>query len=172
MTSSDDQKTFRCGIGWGIAGAVTLLVLDVILMGSFEFSILACPLWFVVSIVKNAFQRPGWRIALIRIGIPVVTLSLVLLNDVVQREIAERNAEKVIDACEKFHAENDRYPKTLDELVPQYLLSVPRAKYCMDGQFRYWNFEEDNDAILVWYVIPPYGRSVYNFKEQRWGYVD
>ena len=173
-TSLDAPKTPRRGIGWSIAGAVVLLAWDVILTGSFELSILVCPIWFVVSIVKNVIQRPGRRIALMRIAIPVVILALVLLNDTIQRGIAEGNAEKIIAACEKFHAENSRYPKTLDELVPQYLSSVPRAKYCMDpfGQFMYWNFEEDNDAALVWYVVPPFGRSVYNFKEQRWGYVD
>ena len=69
---------------------------------------------------------------------PALTLALVLTNNAVQSRIAEANAAKIVKACEEFHAANGKYPKTLGELVPKYLSSVPHAKYCLVfGEFLY-----------------------------------
>ena len=154
-----------------IIGAFILLFWDMALSGSYVMSILVCPIWFLVSILKNAIQRPGWRVAIIRIAIPPLTLGLVLVNSSFQLTIAEANAPRIIAACEKFHSDNGRYPKTLDELVPRYLSYIPRAKYCFDyGEFRYWNHEEE--PMLEWCVVPPFGRKIYTFNDRRWGYID
>ena len=134
-------------------------------------SFMFCPLWFLISILKNAIQRPGWRLALLRIAIPAATLGLALANDDVQCKIGEANAPRIVAACEEFRAANGRFPKTLDDLVPAYLPSIPRAKYCLDyGEFRYWNI--DGSPILVWYLVPPYGRKIYDFEKRRWNYID
>ena len=165
------KTAHRSGIRGSIIGVFILLFWDAAISGSYVMSILVCPIWFIVSILKNAIQRPGWRVALIRIAIPPLTLALVLANDSLQYKIGKANAPRIIAACEQFHSANGRYPKTLNELVPQYLPSIPRAKYClMLGEFMYWNFDEE--PMLVWYVVPPYGRKTYTFNDQRWGYLD
>jgi hypothetical protein len=99
------------------------------------------------SIGKNASRRPGWKLALLRIAIPALTLGLVLTNATVQSRITEANATKIITACNEFHTANGRYPTTLDELVPKYMPSVPRAKYCLDGKFLYF----EKQPMLMWY---------------------
>ncbi len=109
---------------------------------------LVCPVWFLVSVVKGVIQRPGWRIALFRIAVPALTLGIVLVNNVVQWKIAEGNAERIIKACEEFHAANGRYPHTLDDLVPQHPGSIPRAKYCLfQAEFVYCSLDEDSHCI-------------------------
>lgn len=154
-----------------ITGSLALLGWDVVLCGSFLLSILVCPVWFWVSILKNLIQRPGWRIAFFRISIPAVTFALAMGNESVQRRIAHAGAERIIRACEEFRAANGSYPAKLEDLVPAYLRSVPRAKYCLvQGEFSYWNF--DDDSILVWCDVPPYGRPIYSFKKGTWGYLD
>jgi len=159
------------GIRVSIGGALLLVAWDVGLSGSYLTSLLFCPIWFLVSILKNAFQRPGWRLALLRIAIPALTLGLALANEGVQYRIGKANAPRIIAACEEFHAANGKFPKTLDELVPRYMPSIPRAKYCLDfGEFQYLNL--DGRPLLVWYVVPPYGRKVYNFEDRRWNYID
>ena len=90
-----------------------------------------CPIWLLVSLLKNAIERPGWGLALVRVGIPVWTLGLVIANNAVQLGVAEANAQRVVAACEAYHAANGRFPKNLDELVPQYMNSVPVARYCL-----------------------------------------
>lgn len=158
------------GIGVSISGALVVLTWDAAFTGSFLLSFLACPIWFLVSIVKNAVQRPGWKLALFRVGMPAVTLVLAWANDALQYRIGKENAPRIILACEAFHDANGEYPKTLDELVPRYLQSIPRAKYClMQGNFLYWNYGR---PMLVWYIDPPFGRKIYDFEEKRWGYLD
>jgi len=159
------------GIRVSIGGAFVLLAWDVAFTGSFGLSFLVCPIWFLVSVLKNEINRPGWRLALLRIAIPALTLGLVLANDAVQYRIAEGNAPRIIAACDEFHAANGRFPQTLDELVPRYMRSIPRAKYCLEfGEFRYWDL--DGHPILVWYVVPPFGRKIYDFENRRWNYID
>jgi hypothetical protein len=143
-----------------------------VLTGSFLTSYLACPIWFLVSVVKSAIQRPGWRLALLRIAVPALTLGLVLGNNALQWKIAEANAERIIEACEEFRVATGNYPRKLQDLVPGYLKSVPRAKYCLIyGEFMYWN-EEQIPAMLVWCKILPFGSRIYTFADRRWGYLD
>jgi hypothetical protein len=159
------------GIRVSIGIVCLLLAWDVANTGSFVMSYIFCPIWFLASLLKNAIQHPGWRLALTRIAIPALTLTVVMANDSLQSQIAQANAPKIIAACEEFHAANGRFPKTLDELVPRYLPSVPRAKYCLIyGDFSYWYL--DSHPILEWCVIPPYGRRIYDFDRRQWNYID
>jgi hypothetical protein len=162
----------RRGVGKSIVGAFVLLFWDAVLNGSFLMSFLVCPIWFLLSILKNAIQPPGWRLAILRIAIPPLTLGLVLANNAVQLKIAKANAPRVVLACEQFHAANGKFPKTLDELVPRYMPSVPRAKYCLAyGAFHYLNWG-DRPPKLIWYTFPILGKNVYDFEKRRWNYID
>ena len=161
----------NCGIGGSIFAAILLLFFDVANSGSYLMSSIFCPVWLFISIVKNASQRPGWRVALLRIAIPILTLGVVWANNSFQWRIAEANAARIVKACEDFHAANGRFPKTLDELVPRYTPRVPRAKYCLTwGDFVYVN--NQGTPILWWYVVPPYCCKIYNFEQHRWSCLD
>ena len=157
------------GIRVSIGTALAVVALDAVLNGTYTLSLIVCPIWFLLSVAKSASNRPGWRLALIRITIPALTLGLVLTNNAVQSRIAEANAAKIIKACEKFQADNGKYPTTLGELVPKYMPSVPHAKYCLAfGEFLY----SDKQPMLMWYAVPPFGREVYDFEKRSWNYVD
>jgi hypothetical protein len=160
----------RHDIRLSAAGACLLLAWDVGFTGSYLLSLLCCPIWFFVSVLKCAVERPGWRLALFKTAIPALTLSLVLANNVIQSKIGAANASRVIRACEAFQAANGSFPKSLDELVPRYMPSVPRAKYCLAyGQFDYFNYGK---PMLIWCVVPPYERRIYDFETRRWNSVD
>jgi len=84
--------------------------------------------------------------------------------------MAETNAQRIIAACEEYHAAHGNYPDKLDELVPQYMSSVPVAKYCIAwNRFDYFNH---GNPLLVWCVVPPYFRKIYSFEGRRWSYLD
>ena len=169
-TARDSAISPRRGMKGSVLGALILLAWDVGLTGSFLLSFLVCPVWFLFAILKNAVERPGWKLAFLRIAIPPLTLALVLANDTFERRNAKANAARIIMACEEFRAAHGKFPETLDELVPRYMPNVPPAKYCLlMGEFWYWNY---GSPSLLWYVVPPYGRAIYNFEEGRWGYLD
>jgi hypothetical protein len=51
--------------------------------------------------------------------------------------LADRRAGVVIEACRRFESDHQRLPASLDELVPAYILSVPRANWTILGHFVY-----------------------------------
>ena len=170
MSAAGGRELFR-GVKRSVMGAAALLLFDGVFTASFLMSWIFCPIWFLVSLVTSAIQRPGWGLAFLRLGIPALTLALVLANSAVQNRIAEANARRVIAACEAHHAANGAFPKDLRELTPRYLSSVPVAKYCLGppSVFYYYNVGK---PMLVWQVIPPHYRKIYDFEDRRWSYLD
>ncbi|MHC5537640.1 hypothetical protein ACYOEI_05350 [Singulisphaera rosea] len=162
-------RAFFRGIKRSVIAAAVLLAWDGAMFGTYLMASVFCPIWFLVSLLKNANERPGWGLALVRIGIPAFTFGLLWANSAVQFGVAESNSRRVILACEEYHAANGRFPEKLDELVPQYMKFIPRAKYCMAGHFAYHNFGE---AKLYWVVVPPHLRKIYNLERRSWSYLD
>jgi hypothetical protein len=157
-------------VGKSLLGAAALMAWDGMWFGTVLMSMFVCPVWILLSLIKNAVERPGWGVALARLAIPALTLAALWVNKEYQIAVAEENAPRVVAALEKYHADHGTFPKKLDELVPQYLLSIPVAKHCLDGSFKYLNYDET--VILYWVVVPPHLRKIYNFKEKRWSYLD
>ena len=151
-----------------VAAVLLVVAWDVGLFGSVGISALVCPTWILGSVLNSAVRRPGWRIALVRVAIPFVTMGVVFANGAVQDRIAAANAARIIAACEEFRAVSGRFPDNLGELTPRYIQAVPRLKYCLDGKFGYWN---DGHPILVWHVSGYY-RRVYSFEDRRWSFLD
>lgn len=153
--------------------ALMLILYDAVINGSYLLSFFICPIWFVVALVRAARGRASPVVAVARMLIPVVTGLMVFMNAGVQNRIAKRNAVRIVEACEQYRKDTGNYPKQLDELVPQYLSSIPPAKHCcMWNKFSYQaNFEQPY-TMLDWVELPPFGRPTYNFEERRWGYLD
>ena len=70
LTIPSEKHMPSRGVGRSIRGALALLFWDVVISGSFCASLLICPIWFLVSILKNLIQRPGWKIALFGLQSP------------------------------------------------------------------------------------------------------
>ncbi len=158
----------RRGISLTVALAVVLLGSDAALTGSYLMSVLVCPIWLPVSLVKNAIQRPAWAVALVRIAAPAVVLWAVLGNSALQTKVGDENSRQIIAACEEFRLANGRFPDNLDELVPRYAPSVPPARHSLlGGSFQYW--VRNGQATLSWWV-PPF--RFYHFETRQWSRTD
>ena len=141
--------------------------------GTCLFSVLNCPLWIVASLVRSAWIRPGWRVAFARAAIPCAVLAVTVANNSFQQRIARHRAEAVTQAIHDFRNETGRYPRTLHDLVPKHLTSIPKTKYSLlFNDFHFYGGGEESGARLWWVDVPPYGRPYYNFDEARWSYVD
>jgi hypothetical protein len=62
-------------------------------------------------------------------------------------------------------------PKSLQDLVPEYIERVPVAKYTFLFN-RFWYYSSNDDTTLFYVELPPYGRPTYSFSRKEWGYVD
>ncbi len=88
------------------------------------------------------------------------------------RVTAERRADRVIDACRAFQARRGALPSRLDDLVPEFLPAVPRAKFTLAyGNFTYSAFDAGRHT-LMYTTLPPFGRRVYHFEGARWSQLD
>lgn len=85
---------------------------------------------------------------------------------------AQKHAAHVIDACRAYQARHGMLPDRLDELVPEFLPKVPRAKYTLQwGEFTYWVSEKKSHTLMC-VALPPFGRRLYHFEEARWSQLD
>ena len=79
-------------------------------------------------------------------------------------------ATRVIEACRLYEAKHGKLPDRLADLVPEQLESVPRAKYTLVfGEFTYW---ASGTHTLLYVALPPSGRRLYHFEEDRWSTMD
>lgn len=120
-------RRFSRAIGETLICALVVIFFDVVVSGCYFFSALLCPIWCIVSAARAGLQQPGLGVAAARVLIPIITGLLAFANYSAQRMVAMGNAQRVIEACERYHKANGAYPERLDELVPQYLNSIPRA---------------------------------------------
>jgi hypothetical protein len=168
LMTHDGKVTRHLGDWASVIGVLALLIWDAGFQGSCLMSWIVCPIWFVVTIVWNISEYPGWRMSLLRIALPVIVLLLATSNAVFQFRVSEANSAQIITACEDYYAVSGQYPDTLEQLVPLYLPSIPPAKYCLDGSFSYVKANEESH-ILLWREPPPFFLKVYHFETRRWG---
>ena len=158
-------------LGGSVLAACFLLYFDIVQFGWCAYSIAACPLWFAISIVKAVALRTALPLSVARVTVPLVTVLLAISNQWLQTKIAMHNAGIVIQACDAYHETNRVYPDSLEQLVPRYMASIPRAKYCrFRAQFEY--VSGGGPHILRWHPSPVFDRMVYTFETCSWRYVD
>lgn len=105
------------------------------------------------------------------LGIYLSAVALVFTLNTLNNKIARNRAEVLVSAVKSFHTENQRYPKSLEELMPKYVEQIPLAKYTlMFNKFGYKTSE--NDTYLMYTDMPPFGRPIYSFPRGTWDYLD
>jgi len=98
-------------------------------------------------------------------------IALVFVLNWANNRIAASRGDVLVAAIKAFHNKYQRYPESLEALVPEFIGSVPWAKYTLVyGHFMYLKFE--GSALLYYTALPPSGRPTYNFSRGAWGYLD
>jgi hypothetical protein len=132
--------------------AVVIIVCDVVLAGGTRLALL-CPLWITISCIRSAVTRPGWFTSGMRCAVPACAMAVSLLNSGVQDRLANRSSQSIARACCRFRSDNGRWPRALDELVPEYCEVLPRAKwrwYGEAGKFLYVPAYDISGPSLFW----------------------
>ena len=124
---------------------------------------------------KKLFADPGVVYALL-----LTTFVVAIWLDIIT---AESRAHPIIKAVETYHADNGVYPQELDQLIPEYLSKIPTERFTRFGLgFRYFPGpprmknkvadSKDYPPMLMWTVVPPFGRRFYHFDDKSWNTVD
>ncbi len=157
--------------------------LDVLFTGLGILSFLVAAVFFVIAVSKTLiriFKRePFTSTPLLKAGIYSLCFAAAVSTILTNNLIAKGRAEFVVSALKQYKAKYRHYPNTLRELTPEFLPSVPIAKYSLTfNDFRYWRRSGETEgltadsATLYYVVLPPFGRLTYDFEKDRWNYID
>ena len=158
-----------------------LLLVDSFLLGQGLLSLFVSAIGttlLVLGAIWSAIRRAGptARMRVVRAGLYVLLGVMTSAAGRVQRYTGDTHAQEVIAACKAYRAAHGAFPDRLDDLVPEYLPKIPRARLSATwNQFSYWNASFDRqtrDHILMYTVMPPFGRRVYHLEQDRWSTLD
>jgi len=158
--------------------AAILYVVDafVVALPFFAFLLFAVVLVYFLPATLWAL-RSDRRVAGLRAakaGIYLLAAVSIFVTLGLQNSMADRRAVKLGDACLAYRAKYHRFPKELKELEPEFIPSVPVARYGLlgDDRFIYFSPGNDREPMLYYEAVPPFGRRFYHMESRSWGYLD
>ena len=109
---------------------------------------------------KEPVPRRGLRIGGVFLALALATFGWLALNAALGR----RNAIPIIQACEHFRLQRGRYPTGLNELVPEFLPSIPPARYTVTA--RYFFYDPDTPGLCFSAMF--HGVFCYDLTKKAW----
>ncbi len=157
-----------------IISALILFFIDAFVMNQGAIAVISAMvivLWLLPKSLMLKYKRESARIPLTKAAIYSIMVLLIFLANFANNKLAKHRAENLIIAIEKYHQQTGIYPEKLNNLVPEYISNIPRAKFTlMFNEFSYINHK---DIQVLYYIeLPPFGRPIYNFNRHSWGYTD
>jgi hypothetical protein len=152
---------FQIEFAFGFAGTAVLGLLAI-----------GPPVLFAAGLAVG-FIWKHWGVAWVTGGVLVVCWSSMLVGQLIsraQRTASIGQAEKIIDAAERYRAARSTYPTTLDALVPEFLPAEPRTK--MGLRERRFTFQSTPESYSLDFEIPGWEFCVYDSKALRWSIRD
>lgn len=150
-----------------------LFVVDALWLNQGLYSLAFAVVLLVVGLPRAFLPRfrPVRRARLRNIAVYLSAVAIVWTFNLANQSIAQSRAQDLVDAVTAYQAEHKRYPRSLQDLVPEYIHEVPRAKYTLAfAEFRYFGGEDD--PRLMYTALPPFGRPMYSFARRKWIYMD
>jgi hypothetical protein len=168
-----NRKAFRFKRIVIIAGS--LMTLDAFVLGIPSYGFIAMLLLVTASAVA-AFvflfkNRSFAKLFLIKAGVYLVASACIFFIFKFNTHTGAKNAESIIESVEAYYADHREYPRELNQLMPNYLKNIPNCAYRVFYKSYRYTYDQ-NDPSLIWFVMPPYGRRVYEFKDAEWIVVD
>lgn len=169
--ASRDRLLFHAG------AAVLLYGIDGFLLSQGVLAVLTTLVMVVLGLIHvvRGLLADRWRV---RFGLSMIAIYAVMMGSVVatihaNNQLAARRADEVVVALKRYRATTGNYPVRLSELVPEYLPAVPRAKYTLAFDEFFYSYDPaEHRGVLLYVVIPPFGRRTYNLGTDTWGSLD
>jgi hypothetical protein len=153
---------------------VLLVAFDALVLNQGAFALLV-GLWLLFVGLPRTFLAKKYASVrpqrLRNIAIYFTAVILVFALNAANNRVALARAENLIAAVKTFHFKNQRYPGSLEELVPDFVDQVPLAKYTF-GFNQFWNTTSDISTSLFYIKFPPFERPTYSFTRNAWEYLD
>ncbi len=158
--------------------ATILYVLDALVLNQ-GFITGATALLVILFLLPKALlaafkhERELVKTRALKLTIYTIMVLGVFVTNYLNDQLARHRADALISACRQYEAKYQHLPATLQQLVPEFIPTVPLAKYTLSSfsnRFRYTSCRGKHS--LHYADASPFGRPTYYFEEGRWGYMD
>lgn len=177
--TAEDTKTDSSSIpDWhlivAIVLAVVLVILDAFVLNQGGISVLI-GVWIVfVSMPVAAFAKRykgcrGRRFTILGVylsAVAAVIIGINLLND-----LAYYRGNELATAIASYKQHTGHYPQSLQQLVPDYMERIKKAKPVLGVNEFDYRIRED-EPVLMFMYLPPFGTAQYNFETRQWELFD
>lgn len=148
---------------WLGAGGVAFLMLIGVVIFFIPAALLA---WYR----KNLLVR-NLRAARGLLWVLTALASLATIN--IDLGHAREKGDLIVAALKAYHAKTGQYPEQLQQLVPEYLPAIPKARFALVmNDFRYMVSRDKVNHMLVYVAMPPFGFHYYNLEKGEWAVKD
>jgi hypothetical protein len=164
------QKT----LGYAIATAGCLLILDSVILGSPTLAIFTLPavvFWMKPRTLRAFKKKELFKIRAIQLAVYSLVVAASFSAYSANNHLASSRADALISAVDQFHCKYQCYPPSLKELVPEFIEGIPRAKYTLLFGSFYYN-DSKGKPYLTYYGWPPFERLYYHFASKTSTVVD
>ena len=188
---------------WSIIGASTLFIVDSFVLEAPYFFILVLiglVFFWIPSILFSLKKSDELKFKIGRVLIyAIMAISTKALFDF-NNKLAEERAKIIISALDSYLQKENRYPGELQELVPEFLDSIPKPKIgpgkyfyserrdntlvniafdCYEEKYEYTDDVKECDEKLkkaskpqfMYVRFPPYDRASWDFDKKEWVYI-
>jgi len=133
----------------------------------------------VIAVPVLLFKTLRWRAdkvvlkrRLIVAGIYALMAILSLSINTLNNTLAEKRMMKLAAACELYKAKYGRYPDALSQLAPEFMKTIPPAKYLFPVPSGFVYKQNADSHAILFQKMPPYNRVYYVLEEKRSGETD
>jgi len=116
-----------------------------------------------IAVIRRDIERAKLNLLRARVWIVAAVLASAIAG--ANQAMSERRAAQVIAAVRAYEARHQRLPDRLEAVVPDFLPSVPRARYTLIGS-EFW-YMVGKEHTLAWFTMG-FRQRRYTFETNRW----
>jgi len=155
--------------------AALLFVIDGICLGQFGFAalLLGWTLLVRVPMIVLAWKdQPLRAFRIKKVALYLLAVVGIMALFIFNRQVGTQRANELVRAVEAYSSKHGQFPQSLDQVVPDFMSSIPLARYTFAANDFSYKAAADGKHVLSWTVIPPFARKSYTFEEKRWVTLD
>ena len=157
-------------LGQWIAAAVVLCLLEWFATGGLLAPLMTyAVLWRFVKKLAAIVKRQGAiaKQRAVALGLTMLLMIGVLEITMLGNNSARDRLQNVVDACGRYKAKYQKFPDTLEALVPEFLSRIPPAKAALlMSQFLYY-VPSSIQHSLTYVALPPFGYCIYDLEASQ-----
>ncbi len=121
------------------------------------------------ALLGKQFRGRGGRAkAGFKLAVYALCLAGIYLLHAVHRADAKINAMPIIAAADQYRLAEGHYPQNLDQLVPGYLPSLPRATWRLNPGRYHLDVDQKTGEAELWWPAHLRIALTYNFRNGTW----